>query len=292
MELREIRTFMQIARLKSFSKAAKNLGYTQAAVTIQIRQLEQELGTRLFDRIGKQTLLTHDGTVFYGYASKVLKELAYAKEVLSGEKEPTGTLRIGAIESICASFFPTLLSDFHEKYPRVSVSVFLESPATLLDRLAENHIDLVYLLDQEIYDPRWVKVMEKPEEIVFIAPADHPVAQKPLLSLDEVLAQPFILTEKSASYRYALDQYLASVGRTIHPFLEIGNTDFIISHVESGLGLSFLPEYTARAGIEAGTIAALPVRGFHMHSCRQILYHKDKWVTREMSAFLELAQET
>lgn len=289
MELREIRTFLQVAHSNSFSRAAEELGYSQAAVTIQIRSLEQELETRLFDRIGKQTVLTHNGQVFYEYAAAILKEVDCARAAVSEGKELTGRLCIGTIESICAAIFPELLKAYHRKYPRVSVSIILNTPDVLLERLGRNSIDLVYLLDRRICDSRWKKVMEEPEEIVFVSAAAHPASRNSSLSLDEILTWPFILTEKDASYRFALDQYLASAGKSLKPFLEIGNTEFIVNLVRSGLGLSFLPEYTVRKELEAETLCALRVRDFQMRAWKQILYHKDKWVTREMAAFLELA---
>ena len=92
MELREIRTFLKVAQLNSFSRAAKELGYSQAAVTIQVKQLEEELGTHLFDRIGKQTVLTHQGTIFYEYASSVMRDLACARDAVCGSRELTLSL--------------------------------------------------------------------------------------------------------------------------------------------------------------------------------------------------------
>ena len=111
MELREIAAFIQVAQLKSFSKAAKQLGYSQAAVTIQIKQLEQELNVHLFDRIGKQTTLTHQGALFYEHAVSVMKELEHARDAVTHVSELTGSLCLGTIESICATIFPELLRE-------------------------------------------------------------------------------------------------------------------------------------------------------------------------------------
>ena len=164
MELREIAAFLQVAQLKSFSKAARALGYSQAAVTIQIKQLEQELGIHLFDRIGKQTILTHQGMVFYDHAAAVMREISCARAAVTESQELTGALTIGTIESICASIFPDLMEAFHKAHPKVKVSMVLDSPDVLLDRMNHNAIDFVYLLDQKIYDHRWVKVLEEPED--------------------------------------------------------------------------------------------------------------------------------
>lgn len=292
MELREIRTFLQVAQLKSFSKAARELGYSQAAVTIQVKQLEEELNTHLFDRIGKQTVLTHQGAIFYEYASSIMRDLACARDAVSGSGELTGRLCIGTIESICASIFPNLLKEYHRLHPKVSISIVLDSPDVLLDRMNKNSIDLVYLLDKRMYDPKWIKVLEEPEDIVFVSPKSHPFAQRNDISLEELIREPFILTEKNASYRYVLDQYLASSGKEIKPFLEIGNTEFIISQLESTACFSFLPKFSVQGEVYNGKLSILSVKDFYMRGWRQILYHKDKWVTREMSAFTELAKET
>lgn len=295
MELREIQTFIQAAQLKSFSKAAHALGYSQATVTIQIKNLEEELGIHLFDRIGKQTILTHQGTIFYEHAIAIVNELESAKSAVTETKELTGALTIGTIESICASLFPPLLETFHKQHPHVNISIVLDSPDVLLDHMNKNTIDLVYLLDQRIYDHRWEKVLEEPEDICFVSSSKHPLAQKTAnekrpLDLEELLKEPFLLTEKDASYRFVLDRYLASNGQKIEPFLEIGNTEFIIQLLKNNNGLSFLPEFTIKNEVTAGALSILPIHDFHMRVWRQILYHKDKWITREMNAFIELAK--
>ena len=102
---------------------------------------------------------------------------------------------------------------------------------------------------------------------------------------------PFLLTEKDASYRHMLEQYLAASDRSIRPFLEIGSTEFIIHMLLKNTGISFLPEFTIRREVEQKRLTALKVRGFQMQTWRQIFYHKDKWVTREMQEFLRLAQK-
>ena len=292
MEFREITTFLQVAQHQSFSKAARQLGYSQAAVTIQIKQLENELGVHLFDRIGKQISLTHQGQVFYQYAISIQKDLAQARQAVSDSSELNGKLCLGTIESICASIFPELLSEYHRLYPEVTISIVTDSPDVLLERMNENAIDIVYLLDRRIYDNRWHKTLEIPEDNIFVASPGHELAQADReLELDEVLQFPFLLTEKDASYRHMLEQYLAASDRSIRPFLEIGSTEFIIHMLLKNTGISFLPEFTIRREVEQKRLTALKVRGFQMQTWRQIFYHKDKWVTREMQEFLRLAQK-
>lgn len=292
MEFREISTFLQVAQHQSFSKAARQLGYSQAAVTIQIKQLEQELGVHLFDRIGKQISLTHQGQIFYQYAISIRNDLERAKNAVSDPSTLSGKLCLGTIESICASIFPDLLAEYHRLHPEVTISIVTDSPGVLLDRMNENTIDIVYLLDRRIYDNRWCKTLEEPEENIFVASPDHELAlAKRELELDEVLRFPFFLTEKDASYRHMLEQYLASINRSVKPFLEIGNTEFIIHMLLKNTGISFLPKFTVQRELQQKQLTTLNVRGFQMQTWRQIFYHKDKWVTREMQEFLRLADK-
>ncbi len=291
MELREIKTFLQVANLKSFCRAAEKLGYSQAAVTIQIKQLENELNVRLFDRIGKQTTLTHEGEIFYQYAADVIRDLTHAKNILSVSSELTGRLIIGTIESICASVFPPLIQEFHRLYPKVNVSIVIDSPSMLLSMMNNNTIDVVYFLDKRMYDAKWIKVLEKPENIIFAASTDNPLARETGLEIDQVISKPMILTEKDASYRFILEQYLAASGKKVYPFLEIGNTEFIIKLLRNNTGISFLPAFTIHRDLEEGTLTALKMRDFHLQIWRQMVYHKDKWISREMKAFIELVQK-
>ena len=154
----------------------------------------------------------------------------------------------------------------------------------------KNAIDLVYLLDQPIDDKRFIKVLEAPENISFVSSSVHTLAKNDSTDLASVISHPFLLTEKNASYRFVLDRYLAACNQKIEPFLELGNTEFIINLLKNNAGLSFLPEFSIKQEVTAGTLSILPVRDFHMCVWRQILYHKDKWVTREMEAFIELAK--
>ncbi|MEY8354701.1 LysR family transcriptional regulator substrate-binding protein [Lachnospiraceae bacterium 54-53] len=173
------------------------------------------------------------------------------KNILSESSELTGRLVIGTIESICASLLPPLVQEFHRLYPGVNVSIVIDSPDTLLAMMNNNAIDIVYFLDRRLDDTKWVKVMEKPENIIFAASSRHTYANETGLEIDQVISQPMILTEKDASYRLLLEQYLAADGKKVYPYLEIGNTEFIIRLLRENGGISFLPEFTIRREMKA-----------------------------------------
>lgn len=290
MELRTLKTFQKVAQLNSFSKAAIALGYTQAAVTIQIKQLEKELHTRLFDRFGKTITLTPQGTTFYSYACRILEESEKAQLALQENHQPTGHLRIGMTESLCSSIFPSLLHTFHKAYPQITIQVHTSSPDILLDMMNHNEVDIVYFIDQRLYHSDWIRVVDEPEEIVFVCHPKHPLLNKRELSLDNILQSELILTEKATSYRYDLEQYVLSKNQQLQPYLEIGNTEFIIHELQNEIQISFLPYFCVKSYVEQGKLSLLYPKDYSLSVYRQIVYHKNKWLTPHMKAFLSFAK--
>lgn len=297
MEIREIKTFLQAAQSGSFVKAAQTLGYSQAAVTIQIKHLEEELGTVLFDRIGKQTQLTESGRTFQVSANRIIQEIEEAKAEVRNAPNIKGTLRIGTIESIGAVLMPELITRYHSCYPGVNIEMELDSPQNLMEHMNKNQLDMVYLLESQIFDTTCTRDMEVPENVVAVVNPQHPLCEKENLVLNDILKHDIILTEKGASYRKALEYLLAKRDQQISPFLTVGSTEFIIQYLKSHNVVSFLPEFTVKEELEEGTLKRLHVHELESEEAplrvwRQLLYRKDKWVNPQMKAFIELIKST
>lgn len=291
MEIRQLQTFVQAAQLESFSKTAEMLGYSQSAITVQMRLLETELNTRLFDRMGKKVVLTPQGREFLKSANKILYEVNKASKSMNDDRELTNPLHVGTIESLCTAKFPRILSEFHSLHPRVNLQITIDSPEKLIRMMDHNELDLIYILDTPRWDENWVKVMELAEPVVFVASAASKFAGKEKMVLDDILQEPFFLTEKHANYRQALDQQLALRRQFISPVLEISDTAFIIRMLELNQGLSFLPYFAVEQDIYKHRITTLDIKDIHISMYRQIFYHKNKFCTREMEEFIRLADK-
>lgn len=291
MEIRQLQTFAQAAQLESFSKTAEMLGYSQSAITVQMRLLETELNTRLFDRMGKKVVLTPQGREFLKSANKILYEVNKASKSMNDDRELTNPLHVGTIESLCTAKFPRILSEFHSLHPRVNLQITIDSPEKLIRMMDHNELDLIYILDTPRWDENWVKVMELAEPVVFVASAASKFAGKEKMVLDDILQEPFFLTEKHANYRQALDQQLALRRQFISPVLEISDTAFIIHMLELNQGLSFLPYFAVEQDIYKHRITTLDIKDIHISMYRQIFYHKNKFRTREMEEFIRLADK-
>ena len=171
MELRNINTFLHIAELHSFSSAARELGYSQSAVSAQISQLEAELGTPLFDRVGKTVRLTDAGQTFQSYARALLITAQQAKAALLPARAVSGTLRVALADSVCSTFLPDLLQQFHALCPQVELVLRTATADEMLRLLSANQIDLAYTLDQPLLLPSLTLAVNVPEPVCFVAPA-------------------------------------------------------------------------------------------------------------------------
>ena len=292
MELRNINTFLHIAELRSFSRTARQLGYSQSAVSSQIAQLEAELGAPLFDRVGKTVRLTDAGQTFLGYARTLLVTAQQAQAALQPTRQISGSLRIALADSVCSTFLPGLLQRYHARCPQVQLVLCTATADGMLQMLSANQIDLGYTLDQPLLQPSLVRAADVPEPVCFLAPPGHPLAGQETVSLEELPRQEFLLTERGMSYRDALDQCLATHGLTIHPYLELGSAALLCQMVEQGMGLSFLPESSARTALAAGRCARLNVPDCTVEMHRQLFYHRDKWLTPQMKVFIELVRQS
>ena len=279
MEIRNIITFVRIAELQNFSKAARQLGYSQSAVTMQIKQLEEELHAQLFDRIGKHIRLTQAGQRLLPHALEILDGVRRAQSITREPEEVSGRLRIGTAESLLINVLPPVI---------IEVSTQTASVADLFAMVQRNEIDLLYFLDRKTNFPEWIKVAERPEPAAFVASAQSRLAGQRQISLERLLEEPFLLTEKGISYRYAMEQVLAESGMEIHPFLETGNTDIITKMLLENRGISFLPEFVVRDYIQDGRLAVLDTVCPEICMWSQLVYHKNKYLTPQMERFTEL----
>ena len=291
MEFRNLTTFVRAAELRSFSQAARQLGYSQSAVSMQIGQLESELGAPLFDRVGKTVALTPQGLRFYEHAQNILRMAESARDEMNNAAAVSGQLRLMMAESICMSLFPPVLARFRARYPEAQVVMKTGTTEDMFRALIQNDADMILHLDHPIYRSDIVVPVAQPVPIIFVAPAGHPLAGRDSVPLAECLRCPFILTEKGMSYRSQLDAQLAKRSMALNPFLELGNTDVIARLVAQGMGLSFLPEFVVRDQLAQGTIVRLNVEGISVELWRQVIYHKGKWMTPAMQAMIDIIRE-
>lgn len=288
MEIRNLITFVRIAEVQNFSKAAEQLGYSQSAVTMQIKQLEAGLRAQLFDRIGKQVKLTQAGERLLPYALEILNSVRKAESAVQEPEDISGVLRIGTCESYLSSILPPIVMEFGELCPRVEVRTQIALVPDLCNMLRQNDVDILFFLDENIYFPEWVKVSEQKERIFFVASPESSLAGKKNIPVEQLLQEPLYLTEQGISYRYAMEQFLAARGYELHPRWEVGNTDVITRFILKNRGISFLPEYVVQDYVRNGKLVVLDTECGEITMWSQLVYHRNKCVTPQMELFLQL----
>ena len=291
MEIRNLVTFVRITETQNFSRTAEQLGYSQSAVTMQIKQLESELHVQLFERIGKQVKLTQAGERLLPYALEILGAVRQAEKIAQEPAQIAGKLRIGTCESFVISILPPVLMELTGRCPQVEISTHTARVPDLFQMLRRNDVDILYFLDQKMYFPEWVKVSERPEKIFFVASAASALAREKHIPVERLLQEPLYLTEKGISYRYAMEQALAAKGYALHPVWEVGNTDVITRMLLKNKGVSFLPEYVVHPYVADGRLAVLDVDCEEIVMWSQLVYHRNKDVTPQMNQFIELMQK-
>ena len=287
MDFRNLTTFVQVAELCSFTRAAENLGYSQSTVSFQIKQLENELGVQLFERIGHTVQLTDDGRDALAYAQEICRislEMAQSPE---RRNQVQGLVRIAMSDSMCSYLMEKSYTQFHRAYPDIAVKVITAGTTEMYRMLEHNEVDVVCTLDNHLYNTSYVIACEQKENVHFVCAADHPLAHKKGVEVRELLEQRFILTEKGMSYRRMMDERMARESIEIKPILEMGSTDQICRLVGENHGISFLPDFVTEKSVRAGEIVRMDVPGFEVDLWKQLVYHRDKWMSKPLKAVLK-----
>ena len=286
MDTKNLTTFIYVAELRSFTKAADRLGFSQSTVSFQIKQLETELSCQLFERINHTVHLTEKGREVLEYAHQINRMTRELKDSMK-EEVSSGYIRLAMADSLCTSLLSRDFLRFRELYPNISLKIIAAGTEEMFRLMNHNEADAILTLDNHIYNTEYRILREEKVRTFFVAGAGTRIASASSLSIEELLLQPFILTEKGMSYRRLLEEKLAELSLEIQPVLEIGSTELICSLVEQGAGISFLPEYVIKDRVKAGTLVCLPVSGLEIHVWKQLLYHRNKWVSPQMERVLK-----
>lgn len=287
MDIKNLTTFVQVAELGSFSRAGQRLGYSQPTISVQIKQLEEELGFRLFDRIGHAVRLTDKGRETLHYAQQVCR-LCQQMTTDGDMAEQTALIRLATSDSLSACLLHDNFLRLRSGHPGISLKLTTAGTDEMFRLLDHNEVDLVCTLDSHIYNTNYVIAGEKKIGVHFVISAESHLAKKEILDKADLMGQQFLLTEKGMSYRRLLDEWLAKDSLEIRPVLETGRADIICSLVEQGVGMAFLPDFVTEQAVSRGTVVRLDAEEFHPELWQQLLYHREKWVSPAMQTVISL----
>ncbi len=292
MSDRRLQVFHAVARLLSFTKAADVLHMTQPAVTFQIRQLEEQFDTRLFDRAHNRVSLTEAGHVAFEYAEMIFEkysEMENAIREITGSI--SGSLTLGASTTISEYMLPALLGDFNAKNPEVLLRLRVSNTEGIVSMVENNVIDLGVVEGPVTNKNLLVEVCRK-DDLVVVVPPDHELAKKKSVSVKKMLEYPFICREEGSGTREVVSDHLRAQGVGKHALkacLELGSPEAIKGAIQAGMGLSVLSSVSLAKELKLGTLKAIPLdpplsREFSFVRQRQ------KFRVRTMEELLEFAR--
>ncbi|MGA7524792.1 MAG: LysR family transcriptional regulator [Acidobacteriaceae bacterium] len=290
MDFDNLRTFLEVARLKSFSRAAQKLLCTQPAISAQIRSLENEAGARLFDRDGGKVTFTAAGRLFEPFAEYCVERqkhilLAIAEQ----ERSPRGELAISANEATHLYILPRVFAQFRRQYPRVTLSVVRAERLRTLESVVNREVEFG-VVSMPVRDARLVVEPIHRDELVLVAPAGHPLADRGRVLLKEAAKDPLLLPTHGRR-REQLDELFRVNELVPRLAMEVESSEMLKRYVGAGLGLGFLPRTNVAEEAKAGTLHILTVEGVRLARDLALVFRKDRQLSRAGQEFLEIATQ-
>ncbi len=284
----QLTTFLRIAEQGNFSSAADMLGYAQSTVTMQVKQLEDELGVVLFDRLGKNVVLTSAGERLLGYAEKMKRIEREIYEDVPVADEPSGVLKLGVSESLCYNRVPQYLLEYTRIYPKVEIRIQFVTRDTFPEQLKKGVVDLVYTLNPLIEREELIQLYKKPETMGFYGSPEHALAGGKRVTEEDLADVPLLLTSQGCQLRKMLLEDLEKKGIVPKIALETSSKEILKQFAMNGLGIAFLPDMAAQEEVREKKLIRLNWRGNAFPAYSQIFVHKDKHVGKAIQGLVDI----
>jgi DNA-binding transcriptional LysR family regulator len=289
MDFDQLVTFLEVAKLGSFSRAGQKVFRSQSAVSAQIRQLEQEYGDKLLDRSGKIVRLTPAGRVLFGYAERMrkLREeslLAVADQGVT----PRGTLIIGANEATCLYVLPKVFAEYCRLYPQVHISIYRNFSYKIIEKLENGSID-VGIVTLPIKSPSLKTHSIFRDQLMLMVPPKNPLAGKRSVTIDDIAKQS-LLVPKTGYTRQLMDKLFRSYSQ-LQIRMELPSVGMIKSFVAAGIGVSLISSRFAHDQVAAGEVVLIPIEGVDLWRELGLAYRRDRTHTRPTTTFISTVRQ-
>lgn len=283
----QLETFLKLVETKSFTATANMLGYAQSTVTTQIKQLEEELGCLLFERLGKKLVVTVEGEKLIVYAQQMLKLQREILLEVSAEKIPSGLIKLGVSESFCYNRLPESLMEYKKEYPGMDIQLQFIEHDTFPSLLKSGALDLVYTMNPLIDNPELKMIHRKKETLAFFASPNHPIAKKKKVVEKDLEGIPLLLTSHNCSFRQMLLQDFMEHQVTPKIELETSSKEILKQFAINGLGVAFMPSMVATEEVGRGILKRINWVGSDFPVFSQIFIHKDKHLNKAMDELIK-----
>ena len=288
MDFDQLETFLEVARLSSFSRAAEKRFRTQPAISSQIRLLEEEVGAKLLDRSGGKVSITASGKLFQRYAEETLEaRKAVLLAIAETERVPRGEIIVGANEGTCLHILPEVFAEFKKQYPDVSVNISRCDYAKILESVIDNSVDFG-VISLPVNDTRLTVVLIHRDELVIIAPPQHALAKMKSATVAEVAKFPLVMP-KAGHTRDALEDLFHE--RKLKPriTMELDSSELLKRFIAADAGVGFIARSNVLEDVRANALVAIPLSDAQIRRDLALVFRKDKALSRAALAFIDIA---
>jgi DNA-binding transcriptional LysR family regulator len=290
MDFDQLTTFVQVAKLKSFSKAGQKVFRSQSAVSAQIRQLEQAYKAKLLDRSAKSVELTPSGEVLFEFAERLLRLRDESMQVVADRGNLVqGPVAFGANEATCLYLLPDIFGEFQRRYPLVNISIYRNFSHKILQRLEEGSLDLG-IVTLPVKSPNLKMHVINRDRLRFMVSTKNPLAQKSHLTLEEVASAPLIFP-KTGYTRQVLDKLFRPYRSRLRVPMELPSIGMIKTFVAADVGISIISESFARDLVKSGEVKLLNVDGVDLWRELALVYRRDRSLPRGVQALIGMIRE-
>jgi len=290
MEIRQLKAFRTVSILLSFSRAAKQLHYAQSSISAQIQSLEEDLGVRLFDRLGRRVLLTEAGERLLQYADKILDLSEETRVEVAGTREPQGSLTIRIPETFGMYYLPHVVRLFRSRFSNVRLSFTTCAHEGLAKDLRKGITDLAFLLTDSIQAADLGLETLGFEHIKIVSGPEHPLAAKEVVHTQDLEGETVLLSKVDCSYRKLFQKILEEQNIQPASVLEFNSVAVIKQCVMEGVGITILPQIGVMRDISEGRLVALPWEEDHLEVAVLMIWYKDRWLSPTLSAFMDMTR--
>ena len=289
---RRLKIFHTVARLLNFTKAGEQLHMTQPAVTFQIRQLEEQFNTRLFDRTHNKVTLTEAGKQVYMYAERILKlyeDMTHSITEMTGKV--SGGVTLGASTTIAEYMLPLLIGNFKVKYPDVNISLKESNSEDIIAMVENNVVDLA-IVEGSVNNKNLIVDQCRVDQLVVIMPNNHTLANETTLHVKDILDHPFICRERGSGTQEAITNYVEqqSPSSMLNVCFELSSPEAIKGAVEAGMGISIVSRASIEKELRLGTLTAVELLP-KLERPFSFVRQRYKFKSRAADELLDFAQE-
>jgi len=292
MEIRDLEIFLSVAKHLSYTRAGDEVNLSQPSVSIRVKHLEEELGVKLFEQLGRRVALTEAGRLLIADARHVITAVADAKQrIYELQGLERGSLRIGASTTPGMYLIPQIIAGFKERYPKIEVHLGIKDTKQVEEGVITNEFDFGFVGGHLVGDAvevlAWVT-----DQLALVVGPKHPLAKKKSIKAEDLRKEKFILRELGSATRATIVSHLEKVTLAVQPVMEMENPESVKKAVQSGLGVAFISKFAVEAELKAKSLIAVSVRGLDIRRELKIVYRKDKHLGRAAQTFISMAQIT